>query len=165
MVDMSDNANTGSSPHVRGAHGRRGFPDNPQGIIPACAGSTGPRTCAATRRRDHPRMCGEHISGFLKGLKQKGSSPHVRGARAGGRGCKQSGWDHPRMCGEHPPLERLRGCRPGSSPHVRGALRFQAWSRFCLGIIPACAGSTTLTARGWTATEGSSPHVRGALQI
>ena len=52
----------GSSPHVRGAHCIFHYLFPPSGIIPACAGST--ITCFRTisRLRDHPRMCGEHVS-------------------------------------------------------------------------------------------------------
>ena len=51
---------TGSSPHVRGAHGvyvdlRCGY-----GIIPACAGSTVGSVGFPIVAWDHPRMCGEH---------------------------------------------------------------------------------------------------------
>ena len=71
----------GSSPHVRGAQKhcrhRRGVP----GIIPACAGSTSTPTTRNPTQWDHPRMCGEHRSGFNALFFLTGSSPHVRGAR------------------------------------------------------------------------------------
>ena len=86
------------------------------------------------------------------------------------------------MCGEHG-LAAIRSCcRRGSSPRVRGALHaYQNWDNLN-GIIPACAGSTSLcrpdraskrdhprvcgehpmppraSRRPW----GSSPRVRGA---
>ena len=53
-------SNPGSSPHVRGALVEEGVLVGVHGIIPACAGSTFWTTWAALRRRDHPRMCGEH---------------------------------------------------------------------------------------------------------
>ena len=70
----------GSSPHVRGA--LQGFVDALEllGIIPACAGSTLYPTWFYWRRRDHPRMCGEHRRQMAKLLLNSGSSPHVRGA-------------------------------------------------------------------------------------
>ena len=117
---------------------------------------------SAVGLRDHPRMCGEHVKRLARGLRKRGSSPHVRGApfRHGLRlvpfgiipACAGStsvpvvgqwlGGDHPRMCGEH---LRLSLCAPigqGSSPHVRGALGEVATPRRAVGIIPACAGST-----------------------
>mgnify|MGYP006885945012 CR=1 FL=1 len=50
------------------------------GIIPACAGSTVDVVVSGRKRRDHPRMCGEHR--ICDGTTQirAGSSPHVRGA-------------------------------------------------------------------------------------
>ena len=111
----------GSSPHVRGAQGRQQHGDSRRGIIPACAGSTGTDVGTPSNKRDHPRMCGEHVPPIRVGGAPSGSSPHVRGAlrprkiRLHIRGiipaCAGSTlrrWtgsvpsrDHPRMCGEH----------------------------------------------------------------
>ena len=79
-------ADEGSSPHVRGARlvadrCRRGI-----GIIPACAGSTRLAASSSRQRRDHPRMCGEHAVQRRRIDHQRGSSPHVRGARVGAHG-------------------------------------------------------------------------------
>ena len=111
----------GSSPHVRGAPSSALTTSSSCGIIPACAGSTS-RLCASLRtRRDHPRMCGEHITPNPFANAILGSSPHVRGAPnirplagkgdgiipacAGSTMWRQANsratWDHPRMCGEH----------------------------------------------------------------
>ncbi len=127
-------------------------------------------------------MCGEHVFDQNGNLLDKGSSPHVRGARnptiqgsnrqgiipacAGSTKCSSrtapTSRDHPRMCGEH--------WRPHLHAVVEG------------GIIPACAGSTR-PASGCPSCRrdhprmcgehcsgvlvfvpilGSSPHVRGA---
>ena len=51
----------------------------------------------------------------------------------------------------------------GSSPHVRGAQRLLELELANLGIIPACAGSTTWLYIEEMESLGSSPHVRGAL--
>ena len=111
----------GSSPHVRGAHGTKTLGLLFGGIIPACAGSTSLAAHSSHPRRDHPRMCGEHLFRGWKYPMTPGSSPHVRGAQsrlrthhrrsgiipacAGSTGCCivwcLTRWDHPRMCGEH----------------------------------------------------------------
>ena len=70
----------GSSPHVRGARLERDENPSGSGIIPACAGSTGFLRRTRARRRDHPRMCGEHITPNPFANAVLGSSPHVRGA-------------------------------------------------------------------------------------
>ena len=152
----------GSSPHVRGARRPRQPGIRPNGIIPACAGSTQVRLRRRPWTEDHPRMCGEHRSGFNALFFLTGSSPHVRGARkdsplrrchsgiipacAGSTlsGCRLSRYsrDHPRMCGEHFSGHDKESCKWGSSPHVRGALTIQRPQFASLGIIPACAGST-----------------------
>ena len=55
---------SGSSPRMRGAPCvHDGFAE-PVGIIPAYAGSTLRCARAAARRRDHPRVCGEHKTQF-----------------------------------------------------------------------------------------------------
>ena len=131
-----------------------------------------------------------------------GSSPHARGARrsdlrdfrdlgiipacAGStiRTTRLGGAsrDHPRMRGEHRMERSCKTLCPGSSPHARGAqLRFEL-RQICVGIIPACAGSTARfracafrfrdhpRMRGEHFCRpsnellmmGSSPHARGA---
>ena len=154
----------GSSPHVRGARKLTVYMTNPDGIIPACAGSTTCVQIGVNRKWDHPRMCGEHAWAFSLTSSKSGSSPHVRGARgfmlseavhcgiipacAGSTPQMTHSisitWDHPRMCGEHI-VKHVRPCsKRGSSPHVRGArIPSQRQGRLS-GIIPACAGSTTL---------------------
>ena len=156
----------GSSPHVRGA--RQACDDALQesGIIPACAGST---TVGKTKLLfiwDHPRMCGEHELGDFAAFLDQGSSPHVRGAPTGDLlgvtiggiipACAGSTptatrpsrepRDHPRMCGEHSRPMKSRSNCGGSSPHVRGARQSRSLINLSLGIIPACAGSTSETA-------------------
>ena len=71
----------GSSPHVRGAHGRCRWCCEHSGIIPACAGSTLGEATAHLGAWDHPRMCGEHPLRYPASFCARGSSPHVRGAR------------------------------------------------------------------------------------
>ena len=52
----------GSSPHVRGTLSFSVTFVAMMGIIPACAGNTTRGAIQAGRRKDHPRMCGEHMS-------------------------------------------------------------------------------------------------------
>ena len=158
---------TGSSPHVRGALVQDFLQGLSTGIIPACAGSTVSWRIRRPPCRDHPRMCGEHNGWKDKAALYLGSSPHVRGARAGRLcGVPRSGIipacagstsrppdlhtvprDHPRMCGERPLVTSSASPSAGSSPHVRGARRRQQDHPGSQGIIPACAGSTCQTFR------------------
>ena len=73
----------GSSPHVRGALVWSCPYCGHSGIIPACAGSTRYSTTGKQGRRDHPRMCGEHLCTRTRTASSAGSSPHVRGAQRG----------------------------------------------------------------------------------
>ena len=177
-------ASAGSSPHARGAQGDVIVVHVPPGIIPACAGSTGcclcpecskagssphargalvPTTWHVGSIRDHPRMRGEHrlrrivrerdlgiipaCAGStqpdcMPSLLLEGSSPHARGAPDRGRSRRAGREDHPRMRGEH------------YQPIDAGAL--------LAGIIPACAGSTSISLTVLPCVPGSSPHARGA---
>ena len=155
-----------SSPHVRGARFIKSATQDAVGIIPACAGSTVPAGRISPSCRDHPRMCGEHCCTCALMPAIVGSSPHVRGAPitkatvpmmngiipacAGStfrpRGHVSGYRDHPRMCGEHSfNIHQFAG-EQGSSPHVRGARSGGSSVSLLMGIIPACAGSTS-TAR------------------
>ena len=70
----------GSSPHMRGAQEFSAISNEVSGIIPAYAGSTFCVVPSNTRRKDHPRICGEHLSNKVVELRDSGSSPHMRGA-------------------------------------------------------------------------------------
>ena len=156
----------GSSPRMRGARSRQSRGYCVQRIIPADAGSTTPFMPSGTRRRDHPRGCGEHLCRFHQQVLRRGSSPRMRGAlphkdhRSRWTGiipadAGSTPWkrihrcrfgDHPRGCGEHM-LTIRRFCDGlGSSPRMRGALVAFGALRRQLGIIPADAGSTGVPA-------------------
>ena len=86
------------------------------------------------------------------------------------------------MCGEHEEPDGFSEAEAGSSPHVRGARGLLLPRGIVLGIIPACAGSTSMKSGidhdDWDhprmcgehakktdipdVSGGSSPHVRGA---
>jgi len=71
---------TGSSPRMRGALDCLRIPGRFLRIIPAYAGSTDLDAARARSRRDHPRVCGEHLSDFGIKAYSPGSSPRMRGA-------------------------------------------------------------------------------------
>ena len=143
---------------------RRGKADEKRlhGIIPAYAGNTRSRSFCRVRRRDHPRVCGEHKRPNYPLRRVKGSSPRMRGTPWSCRGRRIAGGiipayagntmaaiissnrcrDHPRVCGEHKPLELSRFAQSGSSPRMRGTLADCDISGFVWGIIPAYAGNT-----------------------
>ena len=174
----------GSSPLARGALIDHSANDETDGIIPACAGST-PRGCGGrTPRRDHPRLRGEHRTMSRAIVCSQGSSPLARGAPTSEDGdggdvgiipacagstttihfVRDASRDHPRLRGEHthpPPLPRRM---PGSSPLARGALSRKDSRCDCLGIIPACAGSTgpRHSSHRW---RGDHPRLRGEHSI
>ena len=131
----------GSSPHARGAPAYSAAMLSINGIIPACAGSTYLLACCFVLCWDHPRMRGEH------------STPC---------GVEKLKGDHPRMRGEHDEYLSHIFRVMGSSPHARGAQGDAVVVNHNDGIIPACAGSTTIVYTDNTTYTGSSPHARGA---
>ena len=192
----------GSSPHTRGALADKQFARPFLRIIPAYAGSTSQTFRGGRGAGDHPRIRGEHRELAIHRVEGLGSSPHTRGALTrtdlsarrwriipayagstchGGR-ARSSIRDHPRIRGEHHLAGRLRPGATGSSPHTRGALQTGADRSIGRRIIPAYAGSTTLSRRRrllvrdhprirgehiqdtplTNVTPGSSPHTRGA---
>ena len=191
----------GSSPRVRGTQAMRQYTSNGSGIIPACAGNTPDLAYRGDARRDHPRVCGEHAALNVEALAAAGSSPRVRGTPyrieciVSGAGIipacagntarlhrdSHAPWDHPRVCGEHQPRVRPTNYGRGSSPRVRGTQTVTCPCSGVSGIIPACAGNTTLcwfvlglmrdhprvcgehltTPRQCGKSTGSSPRVRG----
>ena len=154
----------GSSPHARGALTTSPHKRRRTGIIPACAGSTFEGRAARGDLGDHPRMRGEHRPCRQSPCHCEGSSPHARGAHedfgaldvhtgiipacAGSTTLVESRIklprDHPRMRGEHYRTLRPHAMLSGSSPHARGAHCKGASAPPQAGIIPACAGSTSL---------------------
>ena len=156
----------GSSPRVRGKHVRRPPPPRERGLIPACAGKTVQVHGVSWPGPAHPRVCGENTIHVTTALGSEGSSPRVRGKHRPGIVDDTSG---------------------GSSPRVRGKRWRGVPIRDGEGLIPACAGKTTMMGelsdvggahprvcgenwRGlarWGAASGSSPRVRGkqGLQI
>ena len=161
MICSSD-FDVGSSPRMRGARYLCRLCDYSVGIIPADAGSTQVRRSPWTKRRDHPRGCGEHRRFSDPAWAVRGSSPRMRGAlQAQGAGKKigriipaDAGstngrmpricrlGDHPRGCGEHISTPTVTLDVTGSSPRMRGARSLHTSQSQIRGIIPADAGST-----------------------
>ena len=156
------NADTGSSPRVRGTPSSVTGLTSLSRIIPACAGNTRKVHDRGRNHRDHPHVCGEHRSLIRIVQERLGSSPRVRGTRlsnpldvvvvgiipacAGNtlrtrRRCVSS-WDHPRVCGEHGWWANESCVVQGSSPRVRGTRTSSRIYGRVRGIIPACAGNT-----------------------
>ena len=171
---------SGSSPRVRGKHVHCARPVGEHGLIPACAGKTGPGKDARSSSPAHPRVCGENRCRSMRAASASGSSPRVRGKREHGHGLppmlglipacagKTSSTSrtpgsrraHPRVCGENLILPDDLGRVKGSSPRVRGKparLRGATkWTR----LIPACAGKTPPSAPASTSSP-AHPRVCG----
>ena len=165
---------------MRGARSSHRHLDGETGIIPAYAGSTVIGIIASFNHWDHPRVCGEHLFSPLTNHAHPGSSPRMRGARAGDRahgretgiipayagstpGRKTSAGrrrDHPRVCGEHISVTPKTSALMGSSPRMRGAQVVKLKDSIKDGIIPAYAGSTSSTA-GAAAAARDHPRVCG----
>ena len=89
-----------------------------------------------------PACAGSTTSLYVRPWCVWGSSPHARGAQFALARRAKYVWDHPRMRGEH------------SLVYVVIYI--------LEGIIPACAGSTSVLNTRSAPGRGSSPHARGA---
>ena len=111
---------SGSPPRVRGKALPVNVPPDLSRITPACAGKRKRTLWVCSRRRDHPRVCGEKVSSRAILDAEIGSPPRVRGkvymdgdalvgsgitpacagkSRASTSSSRTAG-DHPRVCGE-----------------------------------------------------------------
>ena len=131
------------------------------GIIPAYAGNMIYASDYDTKRRDHPRVCGEHFFRFFSEYSIRGSSPRMRGTSCekllvrfcsgiipayAGNIVPSSMYallrqDHPRVCGEHLFLRLAHRLLLGSSPRMRGTCTINRHDGDRAGIIPAYAGN------------------------
>ena len=71
----------GSSPRMRGKHGRARLPVSEVGLIPAHAGKTYSEAFTQGTARAHPRACGENAAAEAPEQTTPGSSPRMRGKR------------------------------------------------------------------------------------
>ena len=133
-------------------------------FIPAGAGNTKYLPFIYQMNTVHPRGCGEHIDRARLVENRDGSSPRVRGTRAGdgagdgalrfipaGAGNTRSTSNppdvlpvHPRGCGEHTLIPSRMLMYIGSSPRVRGTRPFCVHRPSDWRFIPAGAGNTWL---------------------
>ena len=109
-------------------------------IIPAYAGSTCAASRWCSRRRDHPRIRGEHS--------RRSPARRIRSL------------DHPRIRGEHANQVAKTKFGRGSSPHTRGAPCSPSTPSTTRGIIPAYAGST-YDFDVWCWNSWDHPRIRG----
>ena len=190
-------------PRIRGEHDGHGRQADAQtGSSPHTRGALADGALTQMSIGDHPRIRGEHQEALVGILGHAGSSPHTRGARraapaegefhgiipayAGSTlvtiGKSMLPRDHPRIRGEHQAALALLARMLGSSPHTRGAPGLTPAGRRLGRIIPAYAGSTGRSScrrarpgdhpriRGEHSAllqsvagyQGSSPHTRGA---
>ena len=98
------NADTGSSPRVRGTHELPVVLPEALGIIPACAGNTLYNAGASIISGDHPRVCGEHGVLIQRLIGLYGIIPACAGNTLWCGLGSAIGRDHPRVCGEHPQI-------------------------------------------------------------
>ena len=143
VLDIGIIIRIGSPPPMRG----KGFGitswDCIRGITPAYAGKSFGSRCSCRFEWDHPRLCGEKVSGMRRSCKNSGSPPPMRGkadvelnplqdmritpAYAGKSWIPITQFlniqDHPRLCGEKLHINVMRKPLPGSPPPMRGKVR------------------------------------------
>ena len=159
-ADPRQDSEGGSSPHTRGARFLSASLRRIPGIIPAYAGSTRLIISTFHSSADHPRIRGEHCPASRKRPRSTGSSPHTRGAHAGGVTEYKAGGIIPAYAGSTPAGAGASGLSEGSSPHTRGARLWLVQYSSTRRIIPAYAGSTG-AGRRCAGLRGDHPRIRG----
>ena len=152
----------GSPPRMRGKGPRGGNMRATFRITPAYAGKSVKQVEYTLLVRDHPRVCGEKLSGCVWLQVYAGSPPRMRGkdfpplggvekrgitpAYAGKSSClliKASRTrDHPRVCGEKFDALPLEVKKAGSPPRMRGKVEVYSCTGIQPGITPAYAGKS-----------------------
>ena len=145
--------------------GKGGHSDKGQGccrITPAYAGKRVSIPLYRRSRKDHPRLCGEKLSGKFVIICLTGSPPPMRGkeyndtlfdacyritpAYAGKRLDRSPAHsqtrDHPRLCGEKPVTTSQTILILGSPPPMRGKEKRRIRIHRCVRITPAYAGKS-----------------------
>ena len=173
-------AERGRPPRVRGRQPGIYYTGGLAGKTPACAGTTGRPPRASSTRAEDPRVCGDDLMRLTSSGPQRGRPPRVRGRprdlreRAPGDGktpacagttvsaaARPTDWaEDPRVCGDDGPPCLVIFAMRGRPPRVRGRPPGGRPQRTLGGKTPACAGTTTTTAGGFSAMR-EDPRVCG----
>ena len=174
-------ADQGSSPRGRGGQPSYLAMSSRNGLIPARAGRSIARPCAAGAPRAHPRAGGAVPRSTGAAPRASGSSPRGRGgppaerrvrqipglipARAGRSNTNTSSkWSeraHPRAGGAVMSTSSFASSPGGSSPRGRGGHGPPIYGGRCKGLIPARAGRSGRLHGNVRQDGGSSPRGRG----
>ncbi len=154
---------SGSSPLTRGRRRDHVWLCRDVRLIPAHAGSTRGGRTGGGPPGAHPRSRGvDSPASSHSPVWGGGSSPLTRGRPRGGRWGRWSwGGAHPRSRGVDRPWHRPMRRPAGSSPLTRGRQALAQADEETGRLIPAHAGSTTVSLASETLFEGSSPLTRG----
>ena len=155
----------GSSPRARGALAVLGDGDGGGGIIPACAGSTTPRSPGyAPPGGSSPRARGAlNVPAPFRSTRGIISACAGSTAAVGSHGSPR--WDHPRVRGEHVAILDLADDLGGIIPVCAGSTPGRPPTRRAGRDHPRVRGEHLLPPLLETLDEGSSPRARGALQV
>ena len=132
----------GTSPRMRGKHLAGVLWGGTRRNIPAYAGKTHLHIQPKTRRKEHPRVCGENLRKISQWGPNIGTSPRMRGKPILRRGGRPVSSEHPRVCGENGLRRRAKLCVPGTSPRMRGKPTSPSTNADETRNIPAYAGKT-----------------------
>ena len=175
----------GSPPPTRGTLCTYGGRTANNGITPAYAGNTYRLTLLNLRKKDHPRLRGEHVTCITLNTIDIGSPPPTRGTRfsgflsitslritpayAGNTGLEQAkkylGGDHPRLRGEHTCYINSIDLRLGSPPPTRGTRQFSMCRNRRKVDHPRLRGEHLDARNCVDVVSGSPPPTRGTLTV
>ena len=131
-------------------------------ITPACAGKRLSLFGKTYPEQDHPRVCGEKVTGIRSQTINEGSPPRMRGKvfeqvytripfritpACAGKSIRPSSmasvpWDHPRVCGEKADWTNSDVVEWGSPLRMRGKAGGNLMKKKAMRITPAHAGKS-----------------------
>ena len=173
--------NQGSPPRMRGKVTGNLYAGRHLRITPAYAGKRIAELQTPAVSWDHPRVCGEKLSGCVWLRVYGGSPPRMRGkaclkrpsgpglritpayaGKSAGMACNgQIRQDHPRVCGEKVDGGRNRSRQMGSPPRMRGKACVACASAAPGWDHPRVCGEKNDWQRIKEAYTGSPPRMRG----
>ena len=130
----------GSPPRMRGKEKKDSITHSKKRITPAYAGKSQVRLCPDSKRKDHPRVCGEKKEGKAEIARTLRITPAYAGKSSYANDNSYLPGDHPRVCGEKPLVIIIGFPILGSPPRMRGKVTGYFGVCIRIRITPAYAG-------------------------
>ena len=151
----------GSPPHMRGKVDHSFHGSSCSRITPAYAGKSSCFCKSGRAGRDHPRICGEKVSSFLRIALNMGSPPHMRGKVIRYAGSVDPYRITPAYAGKSIAIPTGGTVGPRITPAYAGKSRGKRQSLHEIWDHPRICGEKSTCSFAVDHLQGSPPHMRG----